>query len=277
MNGTFTLTSAADYLHTLGGLAVGYAPKVLLGLVVLIVGFWVAGRIGALAAKGFEKRDVDVSLKKFINSIVSVILKILVVLSVIKILGVETASFVAIIAAAGFAIGLALQGSLANFAGGVLILTLKPFRIGDYVEAVGYSGSVDEIQIFYTVLKTPDNKKVVIPNGKLSNDAVTNYTAEPTRRLDLSFGIGYSDDIAKAKSIIKKIIEDDKRILSDPEPMIAVGELADSSVNITVRVWCASGDYWGIHFDIHEKVKLEFDAAGVSIPFPQTDVHLFKS
>lgn len=277
MNDTFTLTSAAAYLHKLGGLAVEYAPKILLALIVLIVGFWVASKIGSLAVKALDKRDVDASLKKFINSIVSIILKILVVLSVVKILGVETASFVAIIAAAGFAIGLALQGSLANFAGGALILALKPFKVGDFIEAVGFSGSVDDIQVFYTVLRTPDNRKIVIPNGKLSNDAVTNYTAEATRRLDMSFGIGYSDDIGKAKSIIKKIIEEDKRIHTDPEPLIAVGELADSSVNITVRVWCATGDYWGIHFDIHEKVKLEFDAAGVSIPFPQTDVHLFKS
>lgn len=198
------------------------------------------------------------------------------VISVVTILGISTTSFVAIIGAAGLAVGLALQGGLANFAGGVLILIFKPFKVGDVLEAQGYTGKVHEIQVFNTILKTPDNKTIIIPNGGLSNGSMVNYSTEPTRRVDMTFGIGYSDDIAKAKSVLQKLIDSDSRILKDPAPMIVVSELADSSVNFAVRTWCNAADYWGIFFDMQEKVKLEFDKENISIPYPQTDVHVIS-
>jgi small conductance mechanosensitive channel len=265
------------YIDQIVALAVGYAPKLLLAIITLIIGFWVIKKIVKLMNKMMDKKDIEQSLKKFLDSLVSIILKILLIISVISMVGIETTSFVAIIAAAGFAIGMALQGSLGNFAGGVLILIFKPYKVGDFIEAQGYSGAVRSIEIFNTVLITPDNRKVVIPNGPLSNGPITNFTAESTRRLDLSFGIGYGDDIDKAKSIIEKVITADERVKKEPAHLIAVGQLADSSVNITVRVWCDTSEYWNINFDIHERIKKEFDANGISIPFPQTDVHLYNN
>jgi small conductance mechanosensitive channel len=191
--------------------------------------------------------------------------------------GIATTSFVAILGAAGLAIGLALQGSLANFAGGVLILLFKPFKVGDYIEAQGYSGTVNEIQIFNTILKSLDNKTIIIPNGNLSNDCITNYSTEPLRRVDFVFGIGYEDDIKKAKEVLLTIIKSDSRVLKEPEPFVSIGELGDSSVNFTVRVWCNKEAYWDVYFDMFEKVKLEFDKQGISIPFPQRDVHLYQT
>ena len=185
-------------------------------------------------------------------------------------------SFIAVLGAAGLAVGLALQGSLQNFAGGVLILFFKPYKIGDFVDAAGYMGTVKEIQIFNTILKTPDNKTIIIPNGILSNASLTNFSTEPTRRVDMTFGIGYSDDILKAKSVLESLLKSDNRILNDPAYMIVVSELADSSVNLVVRAWCNSADYWGIYFSMQEKVKLEFDKQGISIPFPQRDVHVYN-
>jgi len=185
-------------------------------------------------------------------------------------------SFIALIGAAGLAVGMALSGSLQNFAGGVMILLFKPFKAGDFIEAQGYSGVVKEIQIFNTLLTTPDNKIVILPNGGLSGSSMVNYSALPTRRVDFSFGTGYNDDIDQAKEVLQKIIDSDTRILKDPEAFVAVGELADSSVNFTVRVWVNAADYWGVYFDMQEKVKKEFDANNLSIPYPQTDVHLHK-
>ena len=191
-------------------------------------------------------------------------------------LGIETTSFVAILGAAGLAVGLALQGGLANFAGGVLILIFKPFKVGDFIDAQGHAGVVSEITVFTTVLKTPDNKTIIIPNGALSNGSMVNYSTEEKRRVDMVFGIGYGDDIAKAKQVLKRIVDEDERVLKDPAPQIVVAELADSSVNFNFRVWCTGSDYWSIYFDMNEKVKLEFDKEGVSIPFPQRDVHLYN-
>lgn len=264
------------YINELTTLFVAYAPKVLLALLTLLIGLWVIKSITRLTDKAMEKREVDVSLRNFLSSLVSIILKALLVLSVISMVGIETISFVAILAAAGFAIGMALQGSLGNFAGGVLILIFKPYKVGDYIEAQGFAGAVNSIQVFNTILKTPDNKTIIIPNGAMSSGPITNYSTEPTRRVDFVFGIGYGDDIQKAREIIDGIIKADSRILKEPEPAILVGELADSSVNFTVRVWANATDYWGIYFDMQEKVKLEFDKQGVSIPFPQTDVHVIN-
>jgi small conductance mechanosensitive channel len=185
-------------------------------------------------------------------------------------------SFVAIVGAAGLAVGLALQGTLQNFAGGVIILILRPFKVGDYVEGGGLAGTVNEIQIFNTILLTPDNVRVIIPNGKLSNENIKNYSAEDKRRVDMVFGIGYGDDIKKAKDTLYEILKANDKILSDPAPTVAVSELADSSVNFVVRPWVKNSDYWPTYFEIHEAVKKEFDAQGISIPFPQRDVHLFQ-
>ena len=190
--------------------------------------------------------------------------------------GIETTSFIAILGAAGLAVGLALQGSLANFAGGVLVLMFKPFKVGDFVEAQGISGTIAEIQIFNTIIKTGDNRVVIVPNGSISNGIITNYSRESTRRLDLVFGIGYNDDIGQAKAILNRLIEEDGRALSDPEHLVVVSELADSSVNITVRIWVAASDLSNLRWDFLEHVKLTFDREGISIPYPQSDVHLHQ-
>jgi len=192
------------------------------------------------------------------------------------VLGVEMTSFVAILAAAGFAIGMALSGTLQNFAGGVMILLFKPFKIGDYIDAQGHSGSVKEIQVFNTIMTTPDNKTIILPNGPLSTGAMVNYSTEPQRRVDWTIGIGYGDDVDKAYEVIKKLLAGDDRILDDPEPFIAVKELADSSVNFAVRAWVNSADYWGVFFRMNEEVYKTFEKEGLNIPYPQTDVHIHK-
>ena len=253
-----------------------YGPKLLMAIVTLIVGLWIIKILVKAFAKGMERSKIEVSLRSFLLSLVRIMLKVMLVISVASMIGLQMTSFVAILGAAGLAVGLALQGSLANFAGGVLILLFKPFKVGDFVDAGGHTGTIKEIQIFNTILKTPDNKTIIIPNGNLSNGSITNFSTEPIRRIDMTFGIGYSDDIQKAKETLEALLKSDSRILDDPAPTVAISELGDSSVNFAVRPWCNSADYWGVYFDIHEKVKLEFDKAEISIPFPQQDVHLYR-
>lgn len=265
-----------DFLTNLYNMLIAYLPKIIGALLALWVGFKVINLIGKGFYKLMTKKEVDVSLKDFLVKLARIALKVMLIVSVISMIGISTASFVAAIGAAGLAVGLALQGSLANFAGGVLILLIKPFRVGDYIEARGYSGSVNSIQIFHTVLKTPDNKTITLPNGPLANSEIMNYTLEDTRRIEFVFGISYGDDISKAKEIINNIINNDERVLKEPEPMIAVGALADSSVNINTRVWCKKEEYWNIYWDMFEKVKKEFDENGISIPFPQRDIHMIN-
>lgn len=226
--------------------------------------------------RSMTKKDVEPSLRQFLKSLLSMLLKVLLFIAVISMLGIEMTSFVAILAAAGFAVGMALSGTLQNFAGGVMIILFKPFKVGDFIEAQGYTGTVKEIQIFNTILKTPDNKTIIIPNGGLSTGSLTNFSTEPQRRVDFTFGIGYEDDIDKARNIIMGLIAKDERILKDPAPFVAVSELADSSVNFVVRVWANAADYWGIYFDMTENVKKAFDKEGISIPYPQTDVHVHQ-
>lgn len=257
-------------------MAMQFGPKLVLAIVVLLVGLAVIGRVTKLMRAGMDRSKAEPTLARFLTNLVSVALKALLFISVASMVGVETTSFIAVLGAAGLAIGLALQGSLANFAGGVLVLMFRPYKVGDFIEAQGVAGTVFSIQIFHTVLKTPDNKVVVVPNGGISNGIITNYSAEATRRVDFVFGIGYDDDIAKAKGILKRLVEEDARTLKDPAPQIVVAELGDSSVNFKVRVWVQASDYWGLFFDMTEKVKLAFDAEGVSIPFPQRDVHLYN-
>lgn len=251
-------------------------PKVVYSIIVLVLGFWIIKYLEKIINKHMIKRKVDLSLRHFMGNLVSITLKVLLLISVASMLGIATTSFVAILGAAGLAVGLALQGSLANFAGGVLLLLFRPFKVGDYISGQGYDGTVKKIEIFNTTLITPDNKTIIIPNGALSNGAITNYSKEDDRRVDLTFGIGYEDDIKKAQKIILEIIKKDKRIFKDPKPFVQVGELGDSSVNFVVRVWAKKEDYWDIHFDMITNVKVAFDKNKISIPFPQTDVHLYK-
>ncbi len=258
-------------------LVISIVPQLLWSIVILLVGFWIIKLIIKVMHKGMTRAKMDVSLQKFLESLTNIVLKILLLISVASMLGIATTSFVAIIGAAGLAVGLALQGSLANFAGGVLILIFRPFRIGEVIETQGFIGKVEEIQVFNTVLKTPDNKTIIIPNGPLSNGSIVNYSTETNRRVDMTFGIGYEDDISKAKAILKQLVQQDPRVLKQPEAQVLVSELADSSVNFAVRAWVKGSDYWDLYFDMQEKVKTTFDKENISIPFPQQDVHLFQN
>jgi len=251
-------------------------PKILWAIVFLFVGLFVIKKINLLLKKTFEKTKLDETLESFMQSFVSIGLKILLFISIASMLGVETTSLAALLGAAGLAVGLALQGSLANFAGGILILIFKPFKVGDYIAAQGFKGTVKDILIFNTILKTSDNKKVILPNGNLSNDALVNYTANKQRRVDFIFGIGYDDDLKKAKNILEKILKSEKRILKNKDILIAVGNLGDNSVDLFVRVWVKTDDYWDVYYHITENVKLTFDKEKISFPYPQRDIHLFQ-
>ncbi|MDP8226057.1 MAG: mechanosensitive ion channel [Candidatus Celaenobacter polaris] len=270
------IQATKPYLNKAIELVMEYGPKLILAILVLIIGMWIIKGIKKLVTKAMQKGKVEIWLQKFLISMITVLLKVLLFISVASMVGIATTSFIAILGAATFAIGLALQGGMSNFAGGVLILLLKPFKVGDTIEAQGFVGKVHEIQIFNTIMKTFDNKMIYIPNGSLSNGSITNYSKEPIRRVDMTFGIGYDDDIKRAKEVLAGLIKEDARILKDPAPLIAVSSLGDSSVNFALKVWCDTAEYWNIYFDMQEKVKLTFDQENISIPFPQTDVHLFK-
>lgn len=251
-------------------------PNLLWAVVTLIIGWKLIAYAVVLTEKAFDRVDFDESLESFFTSVVSIGLKVVLLVTVAGMLGLETTTLITMLGAMAFAVGMALQGSLANLAGGVLILVFKPFKVGDFIEAQGYSGKVKAIQIFQTILLTPDNKQVTIPNGDLSNGAVINYTATGQRRLDMVFGIGYGDDLAKAKSLLNKIVLEDKRVLKNKDIQIALGNLGDSAVEIYVRVWVRSADYFALKFDLNERVKEIFDKEGVNFPYPQMDVHLEK-
>lgn len=253
-----------------------YGVKIFIALLIFVIGKWVARKLGDATKKLMVIRAVDTALVNFTSSLVYYALLIFVVIAALGQVGIQTASFVAIVAAAGLAIGLAMQGSLSNFAAGVLIILFKPFKIGDFVEMAGTSGVVVNIMIFTTELKTGDNKKVIVPNSSILGGVITNYSANDTRRVDLVMGIGYNDDIDKARQVLEELINADERILKDPAPLVAVSELADSSVNFVVRPWVNSADYWGVYFGLTEAVKKRFDQEGISIPYPQQDVHLHK-
>jgi len=265
-----------EHLEQIYELAIRYGLQLLLALVTLIIGLWVIKIINNIIRRRMEKSKLDETLRSFLLPIFSILLKILLIISVISMVGVEMTSFIAILAAAGFAIGMALSGSLQNFAGGIMIVLFKPFKVGDAIEAQGHMGTVREIQIFNTILKTPDNKTIIIPNGGLSTGSITNFSVEPRRRVDFTFGIGYDDDIDKARKVLKGLIDADERILKDPEPVIVVSALGDSSVNFTVRVWAEAANYWDIYFEMTENVKKAFDENDISIPFPQSDVHIYQ-
>jgi small conductance mechanosensitive channel len=253
-----------------------YSLKIVAAILVLIIGKWLSRKISKVLSIVLEKNKVDATLVGFLANITYYALLIMVIIAAAGQLGINTTSFLTIVGAAGLAVGLALKDSLSNFASGVMLILFRPFHVGDFVTAGGVTGKVEQITIFTTVLNTPDNQRVIVPNGAITSDVITNVNANPTRRVDMVFGIGYDDDIAKAKKILTELLDADERILKDPAPMVALSELADSSVNFVVRPWVKAENYWGVYFDMHEKVKLTFDDAGISIPYPQQDVHLFQ-
>ena len=267
-------TFVNKYIEKITDFGFEYAPKLIGGILVLILGLWITKVITKAFRSSLEKSKMDQSLVPFLTSITNIILKVLVAITVMGMIGIQMTSFVAIIGAAGLAIGMALSGTLQNFAGGVIILILKPFKIGDFIEAQGYVGTVKEISIFATMLNTADKKLVIIPNGPLSTGPLTNFSAEPTRRVDWTFGIAYGDDVEDFKRAINDFIAADDRILKTPAPFIGLSALADSSVNFTVRVWVDGPDYWGVFFDMNEKVYTKFADYNLNIPFPQMDVHV---
>ena len=254
-----------------------YGLKAIAAVVIFIVGRWIAKALKNLTERVMKKREVDETIVTFACNLAYIAALVFVIIAAISQLGVQTTSFIAVIGAAGLAVGLALQGSLENFAAGFLLIVFRPFKVGDYIEAAGTAGIVEEIQVFATQLRTPDNKMVIIPNGKLIGDNIINYSAKETRRVDLVFGVGYESDLLKVRRILEETLAGESRILDDPAPAIAVLELADSSVNLAVRPWVKTAEYWDVYFALTEEVKKRFDAEGVSIPFPQRDVHVFQS
>jgi small conductance mechanosensitive channel len=254
-----------------------YGPNLVAAAVILLLGWSAAKLLGSFVRRMMRRAEVDPTLVAFVGSLTYIAVLTLVVIAALGKLGVNTTSFAAVVAAAGLAIGFALQGSLANFAAGIMLILFRPFKVGDFVEAADVSGVVEEVQMFATVLKTPDNKQIIIPNASITGGSITNYSAKDVRRVDLVFGISYEDDIKLAKTTVEAIFASDDRILKDPPPTIGVLELADSSVNLAVRPWVRMADYWDVFFALNERVKLEFDAREISIPFPQRDVHMTQA
>ncbi len=257
-------------------LIITYGTKIAMALLIFVIGKWVAKIISNAIVSGMNKKNVDKTISHFVGSIVNTALLAFVIIAALGQLGIETASFVAIVGAAGLAVGFALQGSLSNFASGVLLILFRPIRAGDFVEAAGQAGVINEVGIFSTIMKTGDNKVIIIPNSNIMGGNITNYSMEATRRIDLIVGIAYDADIRKAKQVLEEIMEKEERVLKDPAVTIAVAELADSSVNFVVRPWVNSGDYWPTKFALLETIKLRFDEENIGIPFPQMDVHLQK-
>jgi small conductance mechanosensitive channel len=257
-------------------LTLEFGLKIFIALVIFVVGKWIARKLGKAVTRMLEKGSGDPMLVRFMGNLVYFALLIFVILAAVAQMGVETTSVVAALGAAGFAVGLALQGSLGNFAAGILLLVLRPFRVGHFIEGAGISGTVEEVHIFNTRLRTPDNKSIVIPNSQLTGGTITNFSAKSERRVDLTFGVGYSDDIDRVKAVIADVLAGDTRILAEPAPVIGLMSLGDSSVNFVVRPWVKSEDYWSVWFDLNERMKKRFDAEGISIPFPQRDVHIIE-
>lgn len=255
-------------------LLVQYGKHIVFALITLAIGWWLIGRIVSSLGHFMDKRHADPMVTGFLSSLLNALLRVLLLLSVAGMVGIETTSFIALIGAAGLAVGLALQGSLANFAGGVLILFLRPFRAGDYIEAQGTAGTVESIMIFHTILRTADNKVIILPNGSLSNGTITNYSRKPTRRVDINVGIDYTDDIKKARSVLLGLAAADQRVLKDPAAVVYLTSLGDNSVNLSLRMWTNSADYWGVFFELQEQMKEAFDREGLSFPFPQRTVHI---
>ena len=250
-----------------------YGMNILGSILIVVIGMFFSKKVKNITQRFLKKSNVDKSLISFVSQLVYVLCVVFVSVSALNNLGMSTTSFVAVLGASGFAVGLAFQGTLSNFASGILILIFKPFRTGDYIQGASTEGSVEEIQIFNTILKTPDNKTIIVPNAKLTSDNITNFTLQDKRRIDFIFGISYDSDIRTAKNIIKKVFDEDDKILKDPEPIIGVQELADSSINIAARPWVKTSDYWDEYYALMEKIKYEFDKHGIEIPYPQSVVY----
>ncbi len=265
-----------NYLDKFIEMAIAYAPKALGAILMLIIGFWIASKVAKIFKKQIEKQDVDTTVSTFLSSLIGIGLKILVVLSAASLFGIEVTSFIAIFSAIAFAIGMALQGNLSHMASGVLILFLKPFKVGDFIVTQGYQGTVKEVQIFNTILTTLDNRIVIVPNGAVMSGPIENLTTNGVRKVPMTFGIGYPDDIDKARNVIKQVADSCPNIDHEKPVDILVSELADSSVNFAVRPWCKAEDYWKVHFFMQEHIKKAFDKEGIGIPFPQMDIHLDK-
>lgn len=263
-----------EKIDQLLSLLTDYGMRLIIALLILVLGIWVSRLIKRVLRRGMEKRSLDPTLVSFLSSLLYYILVVAVVISAISKLGIETTSFIAVLGAAGLAVGLALQGSLSNFASGVLLVIFRPFKVGDFVEAGGMTGSVDEIGMLMTRMHTPDNKSILIPNTQIMGGHIVNFSAHDMRRLDLVFGISYRDSIETAKRVLTEIVDADSRCLKDPAPTIGVIELGDNSVNLVCRPWVNSADYWPLRFDLMERVKERFDAEGISIPFPQRELHI---
>ena len=256
---------------------VEFGGKVLVAIAIFIVGRIIARMISKTLRKVMQKQEVDKILETFVSNLAYWVLMVFVIIAAINHLGIQTTSLIAVMGAAGLAIGLALQGSLSNFAAGVLIVIFRPYRVGDFVEAAGISGAVVQVQILTTILRTADNKQIIVPNSEIMSSIITNYSANETRRVDLTVGVSYDDDLDKVRKTLEELVNADDRILKDPECLIAVSALADSSVNFNVRPWVKTEDYWGVYFALTEAIKKRFDQEGISFPFPQQDVHLYKA
>jgi len=275
---TFDWSKVPELLRDKGiDLGIDFGIKIATALAIFLLGKFVIRLLVAAISKMMSKQGVDKTLETFICNLVRTALMVVVVIAAIGALGVETTSFIAIFGAAGLAVGLALQGSLSNFASGVLIVLFRPYRVGDFIEAAGIAGSVEQVQILTTVLKTGDNKQIIVPNSQVMDSIITNYSANDTRRVDLVVGVSYDDDLDKVRKTLEELLAADERVLDEPAPTIAVSELADSSVNFIVRPWVKSGDYSGVMLDMNEAIKKRFDKEGISFPFPQQDVHIYKS
>ncbi len=271
-----SIDTVQEALRSLIPLATTYGLQALGAIVILIVGKVAAGIAANLSERGLTRAKVDKALVGFLGSLVRYGVLTFAVIAALANFGIQTTSFVTVLGAAGLAVGLALQGSLSNFAAGVLILLFRPFGLGDFVEAGGVAGAVQQIGILTTVLTSPDNKKIIVPNSQIMGGTIVNYSANDTRRVDLTVGVGYGDDLGKAKAVLEKIVQDHPKVLPDPAPVIEVAELGDSSVNFVVRPWVKTPDYWEVYFDLNRTIKETFDREGVSIPFPQRDVHLYN-
>ncbi|WP_167616289.1 mechanosensitive ion channel family protein [Maribellus sediminis] len=265
-----------DYLEKAYDFIAVYGMKVLIAIIVLIIGLWIIRRIVKTTDRVMVKRDVNVSLRGFMRSLVSILLKVLLLISIAEMVGLKTTSFIAVLGAAGLAVGLALQGTLANFAGGVMILLFKPFKVGDLIVSQGHLGTVKEIHIFVTTMLTPENKTVILPNAAVSSNDIVNYTTQGVIRVDMTFSIAYSANLKDAKDTLMKIMVDHPNVLKDPAPFVGVSDLGESAVHLAVRPYAKPSDYWTVYFDVYEAGKLALDKAGVKIPFPQMDVHLNK-
>ncbi len=265
-----------DFLHKVPDFLMTYGFKIVAAVLIFVIGRWVAGLVAKLLKRLMDRSNIDPTLSKFLARLAYFLLLAFVIIAAIDKIGIRTTSLVALLGAAGLAIGLALQGSLSNFAAGVMLIIFKPFRVGDFVEVAGVAGTVEQIGIFTTILNHPDNRRIIVPNSQITNDKIVNFSAIDKRRLEMVFGISYDDDIKKAKEVLENIVRSDPRVLKDPPPLVAVSELGDSSVNLVCRPWTKPSDYWSVYFDTLEKAKVELERAGLSIPYPQRDVHIYE-